>query len=53
MNQVVNSQNPPTKILGVFAATDTYDDRREEQLGLNSPNPLPLYVATAPTVADR
>lgn len=52
MNQVVNSQNPPTKLLGVFAAEHTFDDRNEEELGLNSPNPLPLYVATAPTVAE-
>ncbi|WP_254446893.1 alkaline phosphatase [Dolichospermum sp. UHCC 0259] len=52
MNQVVNSQNPPTKLLGVFAARATFDDRNEEQLGLNSPNPLPLYVDTAPTVAE-
>ncbi|AFY48977.1 Alkaline phosphatase [Nostoc sp. PCC 7524] len=52
MNQVVNSNNPPTKLLGVFAAEDTFDDRREEQLGLNTDNPLPLYVATAPTVAE-
>jgi glycerophosphoryl diester phosphodiesterase len=52
MNQVVNSQNPPTKLLGVFAAEATFDDRNEEELGLNSANPLPLYVATAPTVAE-
>ncbi|MBD2295634.1 alkaline phosphatase [Anabaena sphaerica FACHB-251] len=52
MNQVVNSQNPPTKLLGVFAADATFDDRNEEELGLNSSNPLPLYVATAPTVAE-
>ncbi|MBD2535936.1 alkaline phosphatase [Nostoc flagelliforme FACHB-838] len=52
MNQVVNSDNLPQKLLGVFAATDTFDDRTEEELGLNSENPLPLYVATAPTVAE-
>jgi glycerophosphoryl diester phosphodiesterase len=52
MNQVVNSQNPPTKLLGVFAAEATFNDRNEEELGLNSSNPLPLYVATAPTVAE-
>jgi glycerophosphoryl diester phosphodiesterase len=52
MNQVVNSQNPPTKLLGVFAAEATFDARREEQLGLNSANPSPLYVDTAPTVAE-
>ncbi|WP_066382208.1 alkaline phosphatase [Anabaena sp. CA = ATCC 33047] len=52
MNQVVNSANPPTKLLGVFAASHTFDARREEQLGLNSDNPLPLYVDTAPTIAE-
>ncbi|MBD2690764.1 alkaline phosphatase [Anabaena catenula] len=52
MNQVVNSQNPPTKLLGVFAAIHTFDDSTEEELGLNSSSPLPLYVATAPTVAE-
>ncbi|AFY92239.1 alkaline phosphatase [Chamaesiphon minutus] len=52
MNQVVNSTNPPSKILGVFAARNTFDDRTEEALGLNTANPLPLYVATAPTVAE-
>jgi glycerophosphoryl diester phosphodiesterase len=52
MNQAVNSANPPQKILGVFAAVHTFDDRTEEALGLNSANPKPLYVATAPTVAE-
>ncbi len=52
MNQVVNGTNPPQKLLGVFAAIHTFDDRTEEALGLNSSNPLPLYVATAPTVAE-
>jgi len=52
MNQAVNRPNPPTKILGVFAATNTFDDRTEEALGLNTANPLPLYIATAPTVAE-
>jgi glycerophosphoryl diester phosphodiesterase len=52
MNQVVNSENPPQKLLGVFAATDTFDDRTEEELNLNSNNPSPLYVETAPTVAE-
>lgn len=52
MNEVVNSANPPQKLLGVFAAIHTFDDRTEEALGLNSSNPLPLYVATAPTVAE-
>jgi glycerophosphoryl diester phosphodiesterase len=52
MNQVVNGDNPPSKILGVFAADATFDARREEDLGLNSDNPSPLYVDTAPTVAE-
>ncbi len=52
MNQVVNSAKPPEKILGVFAAINTFDDRTEEALGLNTANPKPLYVATAPTVAE-
>jgi glycerophosphoryl diester phosphodiesterase len=52
MNAVVNSANPPTKLLGVFAANHTFDDQREEALGLNTDNPLPLYVETAPTVAE-
>ena len=52
MNAAVSGANPPEKLLGVFAATATFDDRTEEQLGLNTANPLPLYVATAPTVAE-
>lgn len=52
MNAVVSGATLPEKLLGVFAATDTFDDRTEEALGLNTANPLPLYVATAPTVAE-
>jgi glycerophosphoryl diester phosphodiesterase len=52
LNQVVNSGTPPEKLFGVFAANHTFDDRSEEALGLNSPNPQPLYVPTAPTVAE-
>ncbi|NJO77710.1 MAG: alkaline phosphatase [Cyanobacteria bacterium RM1_2_2] len=52
MNEVVNSENPPTKLLGVFAAEATFDDRNEEELGLNTDDPQPLYVETAPTVAE-
>ena len=52
MNQAVNSDTPPEKLLGVFAADDTFDDRTEEELGLNTDTPLPLYVETAPTVAE-
>ena len=52
MNTAVASATASTKLLGVFAANHTFDDRTEEALGLNSANPLPLYVATAPTVAE-
>jgi glycerophosphoryl diester phosphodiesterase len=52
MNAAANSATAETKLLGVFAANHTFDDRREEDLGLNTDNPLPLYVATAPTVAE-
>jgi glycerophosphoryl diester phosphodiesterase len=52
LNQVVNSPNPPEKLLGVFAAINTYYDQTEEELGLNTPDPSPLYVSTAPTVAE-
>jgi glycerophosphoryl diester phosphodiesterase len=52
MNKVVGSANPPSKLLGVFAANHTFDDRNEESLGLNTDEPLPLYVPTAPTVAE-
>ncbi|MBD1842161.1 alkaline phosphatase [Cyanobacteria bacterium FACHB-63] len=52
MNAAVNSATPPEKLLGVFSAIHTFDDRTEEALGLNTANPLPLYVATAPTVAE-
>ncbi len=52
MNAAVNSATASTKLLGVFAANHTFDDRREESLGLNTNSPLPLYVSTAPTVAE-
>jgi glycerophosphoryl diester phosphodiesterase len=52
MNTAVASATAATKLLGVFAANHTFDDRTEEALGLNSANPLPLYIATAPTVAE-
>ncbi|WP_071191735.1 alkaline phosphatase [Trichormus sp. NMC-1] len=52
MNAAVATATASTKLLGVFAANHTFDDRREEVLGLNSSDPLPLYVATAPTVAE-
>ena len=52
MNAAVQNATASTKLLGVFAANHTFDDRREEALGLNTDNPLPLYVSTAPTVAE-
>jgi len=52
MNAAVSGPNPPQKLLGVFAAIHTFDDVTEEALGLNTANPQPLYVATAPTVAE-
>ncbi|MBW4420641.1 MAG: alkaline phosphatase [Myxacorys californica WJT36-NPBG1] len=52
MNAAVEGATPPEKLMGVFAANHTFDDRTEEELGLNTANPSPLYVATAPTVAE-
>ncbi|MBE9156204.1 alkaline phosphatase [Nodosilinea sp. LEGE 06152] len=52
MNAVVNGDNPPEKLLGVFAADATFNATTEEDLGLNTADPQPLYVATAPTVAE-
>ena len=52
MNAAVNSANAPQKLLGVFAAEDTFNDVPEEALGLNTATPQPLYVETAPTVAE-
>jgi glycerophosphoryl diester phosphodiesterase len=52
MNTAVASATASTKLLGVFAANHTFSDRTEEALGLNSANPQPLYLATAPTVAE-
>ena len=52
MNAAVQNATASTKLLGVFAANHTFDDRREEALGLNTNNSLPLYVSTAPTVAE-
>ncbi|GFE71397.1 alkaline phosphatase [Chroococcus sp. FPU101] len=52
LNQVMSSGTLPEKLLGIFAANHTFDDRTEEALGLNTPNPSPLYVPTAPTIAE-
>jgi len=40
---------PPQKVLGVFAAIHTFNDRPEEELAANN---TPLYVEEAPTVAE-
>ena len=37
------------KVLGIFAATDTYNDEPEEELQKKN---LPLYASSAPTVAE-
>jgi glycerophosphoryl diester phosphodiesterase len=52
MNAAVAVATADTKLLGVFAANHTFDDRTEEGLGLNTANPQPLYLSTAPTVAE-
>ncbi|MEM9537223.1 MAG: alkaline phosphatase, partial [Cyanobacteria bacterium P01_E01_bin.45] len=52
MNAAVNSDAPPEKLLGVFAADDIFDDQTEEELGLNTADPSPLYLETAPTVGE-
>ncbi len=41
--------NTTTKILGIFAAEDTYNDINEEELKKQI---LPTYEASAPTVAE-
>lgn len=41
--------NPPQKVLGVFAAIHTFNDRSEETLAASN---TPLYVETAPTVGE-
>lgn len=52
LNAVVGGVTLPDKLLGVFAADDIFDDRTEEELGLNTSDPSPLYVETAPTVGE-
>jgi glycerophosphoryl diester phosphodiesterase len=52
MNEVVNGNTPPEKLLGVFAADATFFATTEEALGLNTDDPMSLYVDTAPTVAE-
>ncbi len=52
LNEVMSGEVSPEKLLGVFAAIHTFDDRTEEELGLNTDTPSPLYVETAPTVAE-
>lgn len=55
LNALFNANRPggvPQKVLGVFAAIHTFNDRSEEVLGLNTSNPTPLYLSSAPTVAE-
>lgn len=52
LNEVMGGPELPEKLLGVFAADHTFDDRTEEELILNSNSPSPLYVSTAPTVGE-
>ena len=52
LDAAVASSTATTKLLGLFAADHTFDARREEDLGLNTSSPLPLYKETAPTIAE-
>jgi glycerophosphoryl diester phosphodiesterase len=49
LKALLNLSTPPTKVLGVFASIHTFNDRPEEVLAANN---LPLYLATAPTIAE-
>ena len=48
--ELLNLPINTTKVLGIFAAEDTYNDQSEEKLKAQK---LPLYVKTAPTVAEQ
>jgi glycerophosphoryl diester phosphodiesterase len=52
LDAAVSAATATTKLLGVFAARNTFNDNREEQLGLNSNSPLSLYIDAAPTAAE-
>lgn len=49
LNALLSLPNPPQKVLGVFAAIHTFNDRTEESLAASD---TPLYVPTAPTVGE-
>jgi len=49
LDSLLGLPNPPTKVLGVFAPVNTFNDRPEEVLNLQG---LPLYNTTAPTIAE-
>jgi glycerophosphoryl diester phosphodiesterase len=49
LNALLALPQLPTKVLGVFAPIHTFNDRPEEQLAANN---LPLYLETAPTIAE-
>ena len=48
--ELLNIPANTEKVLGIFAAEDTYNDESEEKLKAGN---LPLYVKTAPTVAEK
>jgi alkaline phosphatase len=48
-DELLNLPSNTKKVLGIFAAEDTYNDAPEEDLKKQN---LPLYVSTAPTVAE-
>jgi glycerophosphoryl diester phosphodiesterase len=49
LDAALSGPEPPEKLLGVFAANHTFNDLPEEELAALG---LPLYVETAPTVAE-
>ncbi|MEA5595408.1 alkaline phosphatase [Rivularia sp. UHCC 0363] len=48
-DELLNLPADTKKVLGIFAATDTYNDESEEDLKKKN---LPLYVSDAPTVSQ-
>jgi alkaline phosphatase len=48
--ELLNLPANTTKVLGIFAAEDTYNDQSEEKLKAQK---LPNYVKTAPTVGEQ
>jgi glycerophosphoryl diester phosphodiesterase len=49
LNAALSGPTLPEKLLGVFAANHTFNDEPEEVLAAQG---LPLYVETAPTIAE-